>query len=192
MGNGNDPAGSDLLAYLDIATKFRNHALNIQLIRNVIFTGSQTVMLACYATTIDKFPPASAAIAIFGIILSIVWFFYYRASLYWLRYWEYRCKQVNDSVVGKLKLDNVNIFRGHPIGLEKVDPDPPIIFFDGKFFERYSIHDIIYGMPVIFCILWLILVVVACIACPYIKDILCIDKLWCSRADLHSSVGVWY
>lgn len=176
MCEENEPDSSDLLGYLDIATKFRNHALNIQLIRNVIFTGSQTVMLACYASTISKVAQASAAVAFVGIILSILWFYYYRASLYWVRYWEYRCKEVNDCVVKQLKLDNVDIFGGHPIGSKTDNPNLPTIRFDGKELKRSSIHGIIYWMPIIFGTLWLILVVVACIKCPCIKDITYIDK----------------
>jgi len=158
--NQKEPTASDLLTYLDIATKFRNHEFNIQIFRNVIFTSAQTVMLACYAATVSKYSSASLAIALFGIVLSVFWFLYYRASLYWAWFWERRCRQVNDTVVEKLGLD-VNIFAGHPSGS---DDKPPPIRFAGKTITWIPVHTVLRWTQLAFGVLWLLLVVVACAA----------------------------
>jgi hypothetical protein len=95
--NAKDEAKSvvtDLLDYLNIAVNFRNHEFNIQMLRNVVFTGTQTVILGCYAATIQRYSLSALVIALFGIALSIIWWLYYRASLYWLILGKVLGKQV--------------------------------------------------------------------------------------------------
>jgi hypothetical protein len=157
-----EPTKSDLLTYLDIATKFRNHEFNIQMLRNMIFTGFQAVMIVCYTATVDTYPLASLAIALFGITLSALWFLYYGASIYWVRFWEHRCRCVNDNIVEKLGLD-VNIFAGHPIGEEDNKPPPPIKYA-GKTITWISIHKVIRWTQLVLCLLWMFLIVAAYVA----------------------------
>ncbi|MBN2131930.1 MAG: hypothetical protein JW741_20685 [Sedimentisphaerales bacterium] len=154
------PSSSDLLAYLDIALKFRNHEFNIQILRNVIFTGSQAVLLACYAATITERPMCSLAIGAFGIVCSVCWWLYYRASLYWVRFWEYRCKMINDGVVNTLGLEAVDIFKEHPIGSRVKEP-LPTIWFGGEPVYPKAVSKIVQSTQVAFFVLWLALAVMA-------------------------------
>jgi hypothetical protein len=123
-----EPKSGDYIAYLDIAAKFRTHEFNIQVLRNVAFSGGQAILLACYAATISNFQFFSLLISAFGILLSILWFFYYRGSMYWAWYWELRCREITDEVIKKINFD-LNLFHDHPIGTDK---EPAPLFFAGK------------------------------------------------------------
>ncbi|TKJ41797.1 hypothetical protein CEE37_04305 [candidate division LCP-89 bacterium B3_LCP] len=153
----NEMMKSHLMSYLDIATKFRNHEFNIQMLRNVVFTGVQTVLLACYAATIGKHTESSLAIACFGILMSSIWFFYYRSSLYWGRYWEFRCRQVNDKAVKELGL-GINIFKGHPVG--KKQNKIPSIMHGGRIYKPRDVHGVLLSVPIFSGFLWIILAAV--------------------------------
>ncbi|MBU0691149.1 hypothetical protein KKH18_04965 [bacterium] len=154
---------SDLLAHLDIAAKFRNHEFNIQFTRNVVFTGSQAVMLACYAATITGFPWSSLVLAVIGIFFASLGYRYYRAGLYWARFWENRCRQVYDSVANELKFD-VNIFEGHPSGQAEF-VSRPVIKYAGKSVSWGSVHNLISYTQILFLVMWIFLAGVAGEAC---------------------------
>jgi hypothetical protein len=149
---------ASLLGYLNVAANFRNHEFNIQMLRNAVFTGTQAIALACYAAMIQRYSLSALVIAVFGVALSIIWWRYYRASLYWARFWEWRCREVNDQVVTTLGLD-VNIFAEHPIGID--DKPPPLKY--GRRTIKYlgSMHDILILVPITFGLLWVGLVIIA-------------------------------
>jgi hypothetical protein len=162
--NAKDEAKSDvtdLLDYLNIAVNFRNHEFNIQMLRNVVFTGTQTVILGCYAATIQRYSLSALVIALFGIALSIIWWLYYRASLYWAWFWECRCREVNDKVVTTLG-SGVNIFAEHPAGAD--EKAPPIKFGGRTIKYRGPVHNILMAVPIVFCFLWVGLAIAAGIA----------------------------
>jgi len=155
--NADQPPSSDLLAYLDLAAKFRSHEFNIQIARTVIFTGAQGVLLACYAAAVYRSRIAATVLATFGVVLTVFWCFYYRASLYWVRYWENRCREVNDLVVRRLGLQDVSIFRGHPAGSDE-QKTPPVMKYGGGQPVRYSsVSKIIRAVLVVFPVLWAVL-----------------------------------
>ena len=150
------PKTDDLLRYLDVATKFRNHEFNIQILRNALFTGSHAVLLACYAGTITNHPPfAALVVAVFGVALSILWWLYYRASLYWARYWEDHCKQINDKLVPLLNA-GVDLFAGQPAGQKSKTP-LPVAWYGGKPITHWSVHWCLRAVQVACCVLWLVL-----------------------------------
>jgi hypothetical protein len=143
------------MAYLDIATKFRNNEFYIQMLRNMMFTGAQALMLICYTTTLDKHRIGALATAGFGVILSVLWWLYYRSSLYWAWYWEWRCREVNDKIVDVLDL-GVNIFTGHPSGCN--EKKPMSFKFGGRTIsEHQPVHRILQTTQIAFCALWLLL-----------------------------------
>lgn len=156
--NGEKAKPEDLLKYLEIATQFRNHEFNIQILRMAVFSGSLAVLLVCYAATLNKCNWCSAGIAFFGAALTVLWTLYYRASLYWTWFWEFRCRQVNDHVVAKLDLE-VNIFERHPIGAH--NKNQPAIIMRGKELKYKDVPYIIICAQALFCILWLMLGIVA-------------------------------
>ncbi|HUW57914.1 MAG TPA: hypothetical protein VMZ92_14835 [Planctomycetota bacterium] len=154
------PKAEDLLKYLDIATKFRNHEFNIQMLRNVVFTGSHAVLLACYAATItNDYPGPALGLALFGGLLSFLWWCYYRGSLYWARYWEYHCRQINDEVVSLLNAD-VDLFKGHPAGERSKEP-PPNVYYAGKEIRHSGVHRWLYAVHAATFVLWLVLAIAA-------------------------------
>ncbi len=150
-----EPSSSDMLAYLDIAVKFRNHEFNIQILRNAVFTGSHAVLLVSYAAIIADYPFAGFAIALFGILFSVFWLRYYRASVYWAWYWEQRCRMVNDSVCEKLGLE-VNIFESHPAGASQ---KPPAFEYGGKQITYIPVHNVLRWTQILFFVLWIVLAV---------------------------------
>ncbi len=115
------PDTNGLFRYLEIATKFRNQELNVQLFRNAIFTGLHTILFACYAALVSKHNISAVAITVFGIILSVLGYFYYRAATYWVRFWEQRCRDINDMVREKVDL-KVDLFAGHQVGKDERHP----------------------------------------------------------------------
>ena len=131
------------------------------MIRNVVFTGSQAIILVCYIGTIGEQRLLAFGIALFGIVLSIIWRAYYRASLYWAWFWEYRCRQINDRLVDLLGLD-VDLFAGHPAG--KYVKEPPSFMFGGRMITHTEIHRTLKAVPVAFFFLWLVLAIAACIS----------------------------
>jgi hypothetical protein len=160
--NETKPDVANLLGYLNIAANFRNHEFNIQMLRNAIFTGTQAITLGCYAATIQRYSLSALVIAFFGgVVLSIIWWLYYRASLYWARFWECRCREVNDKVVTTLG-SGVNIFAEHPAGAD--EKAPPIKFGGRTIKYRGSVRNILMAVPIVFCFLWVGLAIAAGIA----------------------------
>jgi hypothetical protein len=149
----NEDECNALINFFDITVKLRNHEFNIQMLRNVTFTGTQAVLLACYAAVIIKNTQAAFAIAGFGFIFALLWVLYYRASLYWARYWELKCKETYDELKESLSLE-VDLFKGHPIGNIE---NPPDLVFGGKKIKYRSVHQIIRFTQVAFCVFWLAL-----------------------------------
>lgn len=151
---------ASLLGYLNVAANFRNHEFNIQMLRNAVFTGTQAIALGCYAAVIQRYSLSALVIAVFGVALSIIWWRYYRASLYWTWFWEWRCRKVNDQVVTTLGLLDVNIFAEHPVGVD-VEAPPPFKFGGRTIKYLGSVQDILMVVPIVFGLLWVGLVIVA-------------------------------
>lgn len=141
----------DLLMYLDIAVKFRNHESNIQLLRNAIFTGLQAFLLACYGALVSGNVVAAFFVAFFGLILSVLWFRYYSASVYWYRFWEQRCNQINDYVKSEIPL-KVGLFDGHPVN--DAVKEAPEIFYGKSTIRYHSIHAILKILLIMVLGLW--------------------------------------
>lgn len=152
----------DLLSYLGTATAFRNHEFNIQMLRNVVFTGTQAILLAVYAATIDKVNLCAAIVAGFGMGLAMFWRSYYQASLYWVRFWESRCRDVNDLVVSRLGISQVDIFRDHPANNEH--PHVPDVLYRGYRLQYVSVSKVVRKTMAVFPVLWAALVVAAIVA----------------------------
>lgn len=99
---------NNLLTYLNIAMQFRNHEFKIQLIRSTIFGGILAGLLVAYGTIVGKFPLAALVILLFGIVILRIWKKYVESSYYWTRFWEQRCRAVNDKIMNVLDPD-INI-----------------------------------------------------------------------------------
>lgn len=140
-----------LLRYLDIATKFRNHEFNIQMIRNFIFTGAEAGLFGSLIATNTQNIFIPFFISLFGILLTMLWYYYYRGAKFWAWYWEWRCRQVNDLVVDKLKID-VNIFKNHPSG--STDKNIPSFFYFGKNIKHVQVHKVIQLTQLLFVLVW--------------------------------------
>ncbi len=111
----------------------------------------------CYAATVKQQPLCSLAIALFGIISSVFWFFYYRASIYWIWFWENRCREVNDKIVSLFGFP-FDIFAGHPVGS---DERPAPLKFAGRRISWIPVHSVLRLAQLIFCFMWIILLITA-------------------------------
>lgn len=165
MNKGSEiyPDPSSLLGYLNVAANFRNHEFNIQMLRNAVFTGTQGIILGCYAATIQRHALSALLIALLGVMLSTIWW-YYRASLYWVRFWECRCREVNDRVVTILALKDMNIFAGHPAGADQTQPPP--CKYGGRTIKHSSVHAVLKVVPIAFWLLYVGLAIAAGTALP--------------------------
>jgi hypothetical protein len=146
----------DLRTYLDIATRFRNHEFNIQMLRNAVFTGMQAILLAGFATAADKHFVVSCSISAFGIFFTVIWWLYYRSSLYWAWFWEIRCFEVNDAFLKNSEID-VNIFAEHPANSDK--KQPPDLKFGGKTIKYTRVHNFMQLIQIGLGILWIVIFV---------------------------------
>jgi hypothetical protein len=153
MENEVKPTSDDLMSYLGVAVNFRNHELNIQLLRNVVYTGAQGVFLIAYARTLGASPVCNLGIGVFGLTLSILWCLYYRASVYWVRYWEAQCRKVNDYVVSALGI-GVNIFDDHHANTTE---KPKPCMYAGKTITYFPVHKTLRFTQLGFCLLWIFL-----------------------------------
>ena len=65
------PSTNELFSYFQTAVTFRHHEFNIQMLRNVIFTGTQAVLLAVYAAILENVGLCAAIVAAFGLGFTI-------------------------------------------------------------------------------------------------------------------------
>jgi len=149
---------SSALRYLEIASRFRQHEFAMQMLRNAVFTGFQAVLLGSYAATIAKTQLAGAAIAGFGVALAALWWFAFRGSLYWCRFWEVRCREINDYVLTLSSIE-ANLFEGHPAGAS--GSKPPTVRYNGRRVRYTSSQKALKLVPLAFAFLWLALLAVS-------------------------------
>jgi hypothetical protein len=144
---------SELLTYLDIATKYRNHEFNIQMVRNAIYTGFNIVLITVYANNVRKEDYLFLLVALFGISFTILWYIYYKSSQYWTWYWEEKCRKINDYIVSSFQIYNIDLFQNHLVG--KNIKHPPAFIYGGKKIKYIGVHKIIKITQILFLILWI-------------------------------------
>ncbi|MCX2718763.1 RipA family octameric membrane protein [Lentiprolixibacter aurantiacus] len=147
----NNNETENLRAYLDVGIRLRNNELNIQMIRNAIFTGVQVVLVGSFIAFKDLTLILELIISAFGILISISWILYYKSSLFWVRYWEERTSKVNDAFLELAEID-VNLFNKHPASGSY--EEPLSVEYGGKTLEYSSVHSPIKIAQIGFLVLW--------------------------------------